>query len=101
MQSRRWCSSCTIVCSHPIMWPCGHHHCQKGWVASETRTFRKACASAPGRDPGRCTCSSFNRSTSNENEPFEPLISNVIPLLRPTQKRETSLVPTHPPLNYT
>src|SRR6266852_376688 len=83
------------------MWPCGHHHCQKGCVASETRTFRNPCASAPGRDPGRCTWSSFNRSRSNEIEPFEPLISNVIPFLRPRQKRDASMVPTAPPSNST
>src|SRR6266851_3180881 len=83
------------------MWPCGHHHCQNGWLASETSTVRKPCASAPGSEPGRCTCSSFNRSRSNPIDPFEPLISNVIPFLRPRQKREASIVPTAPPLKST
>ena len=60
----RWCSSCTKVCSQPIMWPCGHQCSQNGWSGSETRTVRKPCARAPGVEPVRWTSSSLSRSRS-------------------------------------
>ena len=79
-----------------MMWPCGHHHSQKGWSASETSTVRKPCADSAGVDPAMCTCSSFSRSRSNAIEPLEPLISQVRAFLRPVAKRVASIVPIAP-----
>ena len=78
------------------MWPCGHHHSQNGWSASETSTVRKPCPDSAGAEPATCSWSSFSRSRSKASEPLEPLISNVSAFLRPVAKRVASIVPTAP-----
>ena len=40
----RWCSSCTKVCSQPIMWPCGHQCSRTGG-----RPRRRARCGSPRR----------------------------------------------------
>ncbi len=60
-----------------------------GWSGSVTSSVRKPFGPSE-------TCSSLSRSRSNASDPFEPLISNTKPFLRPAAKRLASIVPIAP-----